>query len=174
MDKRDCNQEGFFQKYTIDKILTTPDYTKKRTKVICTIGPACNNVETLVKMIDLGMNVARLNFSHGDHKTHGKVVENLKEAMRQRRNSPVAIMLDTKGPEIRTGFLAGGEAINLVKGEDLELTIDYEFKGNKNKLACSYPRLMESVTVGGQILCADGSLVLKVKEIKTESVICEI
>jgi len=125
-------------------------------------------------MIDLGMNVARLNFSHGDHKTHGKVVENLKEAMRQRRNSPVAIMLDTKGPEIRTGFLAGGEAINLVKGEDLELTIDYEFKGNKNKLACSYPRLMESVTVGGQILCADGSLVLKVKEIKTESVICEI
>ena len=66
--------------------------------MICTIGPACDNVETLVKMIDLGMNCARLNFSHGDHKTHAKTVDNLKEAFRLRRNVPVAILLDTKGP----------------------------------------------------------------------------
>lgn len=168
------DEDEFFHKYTIDKILKVPDYTKKRTKVICTIGPACNNVETLVKMIDLGMNVARLNFSHGDHKSHGKTVENLKEAFRQRRNNPCAIMLDTKGPEIRTGFLENGGPVHLVKGEDLELTTDYEFKGHKNKIACSYDRLMDSVQVGGQILCADGSLVLKVKEIRESSVLCEI
>ena len=71
-------------------------------------------------MIDLGMNCARLNFSHGDHKTHGKTVDNLKEAFRQRRNTPVSILLDTKGPEIRTGFLENGGPVNLVAGEELE------------------------------------------------------
>ena len=92
------NQERLLNRYTLDNILCEPDYSKKRTKMICTIGPACDNVETLVKMIDLGMNCARLNFSHGDHKTHAKTVDNLKEAFRLRRNVPVAILLDTKGP----------------------------------------------------------------------------
>lgn len=141
--------------------------------MICTIGPACDNVETLVKMIDLGMNCARLNFSHGDHKTHAKTVDNLKEAFRLRRNVPVAILLDTKGPEIRTGFLAEAPAY-LVKGETLEMCTDYAFKGHKNKIACSYPDLCSSVKVGGPILCADGSLVLTVKEIRETSVMCEI
>lgn len=125
-------------------------------------------------MIDLGMNCARLNFSHGDHKTHGKTVENLKEAFRQRRNTPCAILLDTKGPEIRTGFFDGVKKIELKKGQDLEMCTDYAFKGNSDKIACSYPDLCSSVEVGGQILCADGSLVLTVKEIKETSVICTV
>jgi len=174
MENKVADAEDFFHLYTMDRILKEPDYTKKRTKIICTIGPACNSVETLIKMIDLGMNCARLNFSHGDHKSHGKCVENLKEAFRARRNIPVSILLDTKGPEIRTGFLENEGPVFLVQGEDLELVIDYEFKGNKNKIACSYPRLMESVKVGGAILVADGTLVLKVKEIREKSVVCEI
>jgi pyruvate kinase len=97
-----ANAERFFHLYTLENILVEPDYSKKRTKMICTIGPACDSVETLVKMIDLGMNCARLNFSHGDHKSHGKTVDNLKEAFRLRRNVPVSILLDTKGPGTKT------------------------------------------------------------------------
>ena len=95
--------EDIFHLFTLDRILNPLDYSKKRTKIICTIGPACSEVPTLVKMIDLGMNVARLNFSHGTHETHGETVKKLREAFRERRDKPCSILLDTKGPEIRTG-----------------------------------------------------------------------
>jgi pyruvate kinase len=85
----------------------------RKTKIICTLGPACNQVEQLVKMIDAGMNVARLNFSHGDHESHGKQVANLQAALAQRPQKTVALMLDTKGPEIRTGLLVDGKPIEL-------------------------------------------------------------
>nr|PUA85834.1 pyruvate kinase PyK1 [Toxoplasma gondii TgCATBr9] len=81
------------------------DWTAHRTRIVCTMGPACWNVDTLVKMIDAGMNVCRLNFSHGDHETHARTVQNIQEAMKQRPEARLAILLDTKGPEIRTGFL---------------------------------------------------------------------
>lgn len=87
----------------------------RRTKIYCTLGPACNKVEQLVKMIDAGMNVARLNFSHGDHVSHGKQVECLNEALAQRPDKHVALLLDTKGPEIRTGMLVDGKNIELKK-----------------------------------------------------------
>jgi len=116
-------------------------------------------------MIDLGMNIARLNFSHGDHESHKDTVKNLRAAFRKRKQKPVAILLDTKGPEIRSGFFAEGKTIDLKQGQDLELTQDYEFKGDNTKIACSYPSLSTSVTVGQTILVADGSLVLEVKEL---------
>lgn len=139
--------------FTLENILNNQNYTEKHVKVVCTIGPACNNVETLVKMIDNGMNIARLNFSHGDHEvslnfrssfsalrltfqTHKATVQILKEALRQRKHKPVAILLDTKGPEIRTGFYKDTKTIKLVKGQDLELTTDYDFKGDNTKFAC--------------------------------------
>ena len=125
-------------------------------------------------MIDLGMNVGRLNFSHENHETHLETVNNLREACQIRNNMSVEIMLDTKGPEIRTGLLEGGNPVNLVAGEELELTTDYTFLGNKNKIACSYDKLGESVKIGTQILAADGNLVLTVKEIKENSVITTI
>ena len=80
------------------------------------IRPSCWDIDMLVKMIDAGMNVARLNFSHGDHKTHGQSVENLKEALKQRPDKEVGIMLDTKGPEIRTGMLRDNKPIDIVAG----------------------------------------------------------
>lgn len=133
----------------------------RRTKIICTIGPACWDVEQLELLMETGMDVARLNFSHGDHEGHGKVLERLRTAAKN-KNREIAVLLDTKGPEIRTGFFAEGDKIHLVKGQHLIMTSDYEFKGDANKLACSYSALATSVNPGQQILVADGSLVLLV------------
>lgn len=83
----------------------------RKTKIICTLGPACWSVEMLGKMIDSGMNIARLNFSHGDHESHGGCLSRLKEALATRKDKNVAVMLDTKGPEIRTGKLVDGKDI---------------------------------------------------------------
>ena len=95
----------------------------------------------LGQMIDAGMNIARLNFSHGDHESHGASVARLREAMASRPGKEVAIMLDTKGPEIRTGFLEGGKPIELIKDSIIKVTTDYEFKGNPQCIACSYKSL---------------------------------
>lgn len=108
------------------------------------------------------MNVARFNFSHGDHEGHKACLDRLRQAAKN-MNQHVAVLLDTKGPEIRTGFFAdGAKKIDLVKGEHLILTSDYDFKGNNKKLACSYEKLASSVSPGQDILVADGSLVLTV------------
>lgn len=141
----------------------------RRTKIICTLGPACNQVEQLVNMIDAGMNIARLNFSHGDHESHGKQVANLRAAMAQRPNKPVALMLDTKGPEIRTGFLKDGKNIDLKIHQALEITTDYTIKGDNTIISCSYQGLPTSVKVGSTIFIADGSLVCQVTELKEVS-----
>merc|ERR1719277_1469225 len=130
----------------------------------------------LVKLIDCGLNICRLNFSHGDHDVHGKTVQRIREAAKQRPDKPVAILLDTKGPEIRTGFFREdvGDKIELTQGEELKLVTDYSFKGDKTCIALSYDKLPQSVKVGGLILCADGSLSLKVKSIGDDHVITEV
>jgi pyruvate kinase len=136
------------------------------------LGPACWSVEMLVKMIDAGMNIARLNFSHGSHEIHLQALENLREAMRQRPNNHVSVMLDTKGPEIRTGFLENHKEIEIVKDQLLEITTDYEFLGTSAMIACSYQALPRSVQIGSVVLVADGKLVLQVEEIRETSIIC--
>lgn len=146
-------------------IFESIDTNSRKVKIICTLGPSCWDVDMLVKMLDAGMNVARLNFSHGDHKAHGQSVDNLREALKLRPDKHCAIMLDTKGPEIRTGMNKDGKSIKLVKGQTLELTTDYSFLGDSEKIACSYKSLPESVQVGGVIFVADGSLTLEVSEI---------
>jgi len=93
----------------------------RRTKIICTIGPACWDVPQLETLLDAGMNVARFNFSHGDHEGHAAVLERVRQAA-QNKNKNVAILLDTKGPEIRTGFFASdAKKIDLIKGNTREL-----------------------------------------------------
>ncbi|KAG5189805.1 pyruvate kinase [Tribonema minus] len=159
---------------TLDTIFHETNVITRKTKIICTLGPACWSVEKLGCLIDAGMNVARLNFSHGDHEGHAATLLRLRQALSTRRGKHVGVMLDTKGPEIRTGFLEGGGPIFLERGQDLEIVTDYSFKGNKNCIACSYASLPASVQVGGSILVADGSLVLKVKEIKNASVVAEV
>lgn len=153
-----------------------PDSFKRKVKIICTMGPSCWDPDMLEKMIDAGMNVARLNFSHGDHKTHGETVEKVRAAAKKFPDKPVAILLDTKGPEIRTGFFADGvgDKIELVQGQDLKLVTDYSFKGDSKCIAVSYKELPTSVKPGNTILCADGSLSLRVKEIGADWVITEV
>jgi len=151
------------------------DYFRK-CKIICTMGPSCWDTDMLVKLIDAGMNVCRLNFSHGDHEAHGATVKRIREAAAQRPKKPVAILLDTKGPEIRTGFFREdvGKTIELEQGKPLKLTTDYSFKGDSSCFALSYDKLCDSVKVGNTILCADGSLSLKVTELGTDYVMTEV
>ncbi|XP_055388951.1 pyruvate kinase-like [Condylostylus longicornis] len=149
------------------------EYLGRRTKIVCTMGPSCWDVENLEKLIDAGMNVARLNFSHGDHAAHAKTVANLHEAMR-RRNKKVGILLDTKGPEIRTGMLKDHASINLVLGQTLKVTTDYDFLGDSNCISCSYPALPQSVKVGGKILMADGTITLEVMSIGDDHVMTKV
>jgi pyruvate kinase len=122
-----------------------------------------------VKMLDAGMNVVRLNFSHGDHTSHQKCLENLKEALKQRPDSQCAVLLDTKGPEIRTGLLKDG-SVELVAGQSLKITTDYTFKGDKETISCSYPSLPTTVQVGSTIFIADGSLTCTVTELGAVSI----
>lgn len=145
-------------------IFESIDVTKRRTKIICTLGPSCWDVDMLVKMIDAGMNVARLNFSHGDHKSHGQCVLNLREALKQRPDKTVAIMLDTKGPEIRTGLLKD-KTVELVAGQDLEIVTDPNIEGDNQRISCTYRQLPTTVSVGSTIYIADGSLTCEVTEI---------
>merc|ERR1719440_231978 len=150
------------------------DSFSRKCKIICTMGPSCWSVENLVKLIDAGMNVARLNFSHGDHEAHGACVDRIREADKLRPKKPVSILLDTKGPEIRTGFFAAGGKVDLKKGQDLKLVVDYSFKGDNTCFAVTYEKLPTAVKPGNQILMADGSLVLKVKSCGKDFVMTEV
>lgn len=157
----------------VASIMADPNTVQRKTKIFCTLGPACWSSEKLGELIDSGMNVARFNFSHGDHATHAETLSRLRAELAKRPHKNVAIMLDTKGPEIRTGFLANKDKVTITKGSLIELTTDYEFLGDETKIACSYQELPQSVKVGGQILVADGSLVLQVVEIKDTSVVAK-
>jgi len=148
----------------------------KKTKIFCTMGPACWDVPTIVSLIDAGMNTARLNFSHGDHEAHGATLDRVREAAALRPDKNIGILLDTKGPEIRTGFFkeSCGGKIHLKAGATVELTTDYAFKGDETKFACTYDKLATSVKPDSLILIADGSLVLRVTECRATSVMCRI
>mmetsp|Transcript_101232 Transcript_101232/g.264473 ORF Transcript_101232/g.264473 Transcript_101232/m.264473 type:complete len:511 (-) Transcript_101232:269-1801(-) len=153
-----------------------PDSFNRKCKIICTMGPSCWDEDKLVELIDCGLNVCRLNFSHGDHEVHGATVKRIRDAAKQRPNKPVGILLDTKGPEIRTGFFREdvGDKIDLTQGQKLKLVIDYSFKGDNTCFAVSYPMLCQSVKAGNIILCADGSLSLKVDSVGSDHVITTV
>jgi len=161
---------------TLEKIFAKTDLTKRQTKIVCTLGPACWEVKQLEELISAGLSVARFNFSHGDHEGHKACLDRLRTAAKN-KNKNVAVLLDTKGPEIRTGFFANGaKKIELTKGQDLVMTTDYAFKGDNKRIACSYPSLCTSVTTGQSILVADGSLVLTVLSIDVSSgeIVCRV
>ncbi|KAL3782751.1 hypothetical protein ACHAWO_003741 [Cyclotella atomus] len=161
---------------TLQRIKEASDVSTRKTKIICTMGPACWDVPTLEQLIDAGMNVARFNFSHGDHEGHKACLDRVRQAAKN-KNAHVGILLDTKGPEIRSGFFANGaKKITLTKGETITLTSDYDFKGDNKKLACSYQSLASSVNPGQSILVADGSLVLTVvsTDVAAGEAVCRI
>ncbi|CAK9026376.1 Pyruvate kinase (PK), partial [Durusdinium trenchii] len=151
---------------------------RRRTRIICAIGPASREVSTLVSLLEAGMNVARLNFSHGNHEYHAKTLQNIKEAVAIRKAQGVqchcAVLMDTKGPEIRTGMLRNHEGVQLRTGQRLEITTDYTLEGDESIVACSYPDLCSSVYIGGLILIADGSIQTRVIEIRESSVVVQV
>ncbi|SHH18122.1 pyruvate kinase [Tepidibacter thalassicus] len=141
----------------------------KKTKIVCTIGPASEKKEVLKELINNGLNVCRLNFSHGDYEEHGARIKTIKE-LREELKKSVAILLDTKGPEIRTGKFAEPEVL-LEEGQTFTITME-DVIGTKEKCTVSYKGLIDDVKVGDTILIDDGLVGLKVKEIKDQDIVC--
>lgn len=144
----------------------------KKTKVVCTMGPNTNDRELLKKLIENGMDVARFNFSHGDHEEQKSRMDLLKE-LRQELNTNTAILLDTKGPEIRTGVLKGGKRIMLKAGEQFTLTTE-EIEGDESKVSITYEGLVQDVDAGRVILIDDGLIELKVVGKSEKEIFCEV
>ncbi|CAJ2665241.1 unnamed protein product [Trifolium pratense] len=132
-----------------------------KTKIVCTLGPASRSVQMIEKLLKAGMNVARFNFSHGTHQYHQETLNNLKSAMHS-TGILCAVMLDTKGPEIRTGFLKDGKPIQLKEGQEITITTDYEIKGDQETISMSYKKLPVHLKPGNTILCSDGTITLTV------------
>ncbi|GAA0456297.1 pyruvate kinase [Alkalibacillus silvisoli] len=131
----------------------------KKTKIVCTIGPASESIETLKQLIDAGMNVARLNFSHGDYDEHRARIQNIRQAAKE-LGTTVGILLDTKGPEIRTGTFVEDE-VELQEGSTVYLSME-EVEGTKERFSVTYPGLIEDVEPGNTILLDDGLIGLDV------------
>lgn len=143
----------------------------RKTKIICTLGPASENEEIIEQLFRSGMNVARLNFSHGTHENHKKTIE-LFRRVRDRLELPAAILLDTKGPEIRTKLLEGDSA-ELKEGQTFVLTSE-DVIGNSTLVSTTYPSLNKMVSIGNIIKIDDGSIVLKVTDVTEKDVICKV
>ena len=143
----------------------------RRTKIVCTIGPASEDEQTLQQLLDAGMNVARLNMSHGDYQEHGARIERLRR-LREEKNLPVGIMLDTKGPEIRLGKFQGGK-VELNAGQSFTLTTR-ELLGDATRASISYAGLPGDVAPGQHILLDDGLIDLKVARIEGEQIVCQV
>lgn len=131
----------------------SPQIGRIRSKVICTVGP--KTAKQVGKLVEAGMNIARLNFSHGTHEYHAAVIENLREYLAQKYRM-CGIMLDTKGPEIRTGKLEGGNDVKVCTGDTIILTTDYSVVGNASRIAHSYTGMPTTVSEGSEILIDDG------------------
>ena len=143
----------------------------RKTKIICTMGPATDSDEVLEKLMRGGMNVARFNFSHGSHEEQKERMDRIK-AMREKCGKPVAMLLDTKGPEIRTGIFEEGK-VTLEPGQQFVLT-GREIRGNASMASITYPQLYQDEKPGNRILIDDGLIELIVKEIRGEDIICTV
>lgn len=142
----------------------------RKTKIICTIGPACDNEETLTAMCRAGMNVARLNFSHGDHEEHQAKIDLIKR-VREKLNLPIAIMLDTKGPEYRIKTFAN-KKVMLKDGDSFTFTTD-DVVGDETKVSVTYKNLINDLKIGDNILVNNGLVVFQVEKLEGNDAICK-
>ena len=145
----------------------------RKTKIVGTIGPASESPEMLEKLFNAGLNVTRINFSHGGYEENGEKIENIKN-VRKKLNRPVALLLDTKGPEIRTGMLVTGknEKITIEEGQEFTFVND-EITGDNTKVSVSYKELYKDVSVGGTLLVDDGALEFEITEIRGKDIVCK-
>ena len=143
----------------------------RKTKIIGTLGPASINEKTIEEMILSGMNVARLNFSHGDHDYHQKSIDMVKK-VREKLKVPVAILMDTKGPEIRLKNFENSKA-NLVEGQSFTLTTK-DILGNENIAAVSYSDLPSQLKMGDNVLIDDGKVSMVADKTDEENIYCTV
>ena len=145
----------------------------KKTKIVCTIGPKTESVEMLTNLANAGMNVMRLNFSHGNFEEHGQRISNLREVMAA-TGKQLAVLLDTKGPEIRTIKLENGQDFSLVAGQEFTFTTDTSVIGNQDRVAVTYPGFAKDLTKGNTILVDDGLIEMEVLETTETEVKCKV
>ena len=142
-----------------------------KTKIVCSIGPTSSDVQTLERMIDAGMNVARFNMSHGTHDSHKALIDAVKQA-RTNKNKPVAIMIDTKGPEIRVKQFENGKII--LKDNDTFTLTTNEVTGNQDCVSITYKNLPKILKKGTKILLNDGNIELKVDKLSAHDITCTV
>jgi len=143
----------------------------RKTKIVCTLGPASNSEEMIEQLFISGMNVARLNFSHGTHKEHKETLERFR-SVRDRLGLPAAILLDTKGPEIRTGLIEGGQT-ELKEGQTFKLTIQ-NILGTNDFVSITYDRLCKLLNPDNTVKIDDGSIILKVISVCETEIVCKV
>lgn len=144
----------------------------KKTKIICTLGPRTDDEKLMRSLVQNGMDIARFNFSHGTHEEQKARMDMLKR-LRDEEGKPIAILLDTKGPEIRTGVLKDGKKVTLKEGDTFVLTSE-EKAGDEHGVSITYSGLVEDVQVGSTILIDDGLIGLRVKAKKDKEIVCTI
>lgn len=144
----------------------------RRTKILCTIGPATSGKDNLIKLINAGMDAARLNFSHGSHEDHNRMIHDIREASKE-TGKPIPIVQDLQGPKIRTGLVENG-AVLLEDGADFVITMDDMEYGNSQRVSTPYKDLIKEVKVGKDVLLDDGYIILKVKKINHKDIITEV
>src|SRR6056297_473440 len=143
----------------------------RKTKIVCTLGPAVNDKKTIKQLAEAGMDVARLNFSHGDHKEHGDRIELIKEVEKEIER-PIGIILDTQGPEIRTGKMKDDKIF--LKNNDQVIITNEDVVGNKDKFQIKYENLTYDINLEDKILIDDGLIELRVNIIKDEEILCTV
>ena len=143
----------------------------RKTKIICSIGPASETKKVLIDMCKAGMNVARLNFSHGTHEEHLKKINLIKE-VRNELKIPLAIMLDTKGPEYRIGTFKEHKIV-VNEGQTFTFTTD-EIEGDENKVSVNYKGFADDLKPGDRILVNNGLVICEVTDVKGHDVITEV
>lgn len=143
----------------------------RKTKIICTIGPSSDNEETLTQMCQAGMNIARLNFSHGSHEEHQVKIDLVKK-VREKLNLPIAIMLDTKGPEYRIKTFEN-KKIRLEDGDTFIFTTD-DIVGDQTRVAVTYKHLIDDLKVGDTILVNNGLVIFEVQSLEGNNAVCKV
>jgi pyruvate kinase len=145
---------------------------QRRAKIICTIGPACGTEAAMRELLRLGMDIARLNFSHGTHEDHAQNIHRLRRAA-QREGRTVCILQDLQGPKIRTGLLEQRKPVLLKTGSIVTIT-PQEAAGNATRISTTFPDLAREVTPGARILLSDGLIELRVRSVRRKDVLCDV
>src|SRR5579864_9381345 len=141
-------------------------------KIVCTLGPASNSSEMIVRLVHAGMDVARLNFSHGTHDDHARTIKRVRDAS-AKLSKPIGILADLQGPKIRTGALKDGQPIKLTAGQPFTITTK-SILGTSAGVSTTYKRMPREVSKGDRILLADGSIELRVLSTTSTSVLCKV